>query len=336
MEESEIKSFDDNYIDQNLNNVIKFDVLKIDSTIKNQNSYIEDENKFEFCLEYNPDIESEQDPKIDYPKYISKIKTDSSEYLGILSKYLKKEGYGYNIFKNGNEYFGQWNKDKKEGYGIYFFKENNYDEDSKIKQIYIGEFTNNIKSGEGVYFKIKNFYEEKKDDILIPFDFSMAIGNFKDDYFYKGIIYNSVEGKRKIYKGKIIDEKKNDDNAEIYEDDNKIFFGIIKDNIMLEGRIIIMNEGEKEAGYYFTKKDNNGDIEFDYNKREREDYKFIQKLIQLNDIFDYEKIQDLFVNVMKIRERCIGPDNFDYIKNINYDVDIKQELKDQYGKYLYC
>ena len=273
MEES--KSFNYNYIDQNQNNIIRFDVLKIDSTIKNNNSYIEDENKFEFCLDYNPDIEPEQDPSIDFQKYISKIKTNSSEYLGILSKYLKKEGHGYNHFINGDEYFGQWNKDKKEGYGIYFFKENDYDyydEDTSIKQIYIGEFRNNLKSGEGIYFKINKFSEQKKDNILIPFDFSMAVGNFKDDYFYKGIVYSSVEGKRKIYKGRFIDEKKNDDNAELYEDDNKIFHGIVKDNIKIEGRIIIMNEGKKEAGYYFIR--NDGDIEFDYNKGEKEDEKY--------------------------------------------------------------
>ena len=39
---------------------------------------------------------------------------------------------------------------------------------------------------------------------------------------------------------------------------------------------------------------------------------------------------------MKIRDNVTGPDNFEYIKNVNYDVDVKQELKDQYGKFLYC
>ena len=38
-------------------------------------------------------------------------------------------------------------------------------------------------------------------------------------------------------------------------------------------------------------------------------------------------IQDLFINVMKLRERCNGSDNFDYIKNLNYDEDVKQKLK---------
>ena len=39
---------------------------------------------------------------------------------------------------------------------------------------------------------------------------------------------------------------------------------------------------------------------------------------------------------MKIRESVTGKDNFEYMKGLNYDVDVKLELKDQYGKYLYC
>ena len=38
---------------------------------------------------------------------------------------------------------------------------------------------------------------------------------------------------------------------------------------------------------------------------------------------------------MKIREKSNNIDNFEYIKNLDYDIDVKQELKDQYGKYLY-
>ena len=322
------------------NSELKFDILKIDSTIKKNSTYEEEDNKFEFFSEYNPENESEQDQKIDYPKYISKIKFNSFEYIGILSKNLKKEVHGYNFFDNGDEYFGQWNKDKKEGYGIYFYKEDEDQKSSAIKQIYIGEFKNNVKSGEGIYFKIINFEEEKRDDILVPNDFNLAIGQFEDDKFIKGLIYSMNEGKKKIYKGKMNKEgKKNDDNAEIYEDDNKIFCGIVTENVMVEGRIVIMKDGEKEAGYYFNKKENNGtegDIEFDYNKGEKNDEKYIKKLNHITDIFDNEVLKDLYVKVIKIRDNVTGPDNFEYIKNLNYDVDVKQELKDQYGKFLYC
>ena len=104
-------------------NEIKFDILKIDSRIKKDSKYQEGETIFQFCTEYNPETLDESDEKTDYVKYIAKIKFPSFQYLGILSKNLKKENYGYNQFDNGDEYFGQWNKDKKEGYGIYYFNE---------------------------------------------------------------------------------------------------------------------------------------------------------------------------------------------------------------------
>ena len=317
-------------------NELKFDVLKIDSTIKKDKIYKDEGNIFQFCTEFDPN-QVEQDIKIDIPKYMAKIKSNSFEYLGILSKNLKKENYGYNHFDNGDEYFGQWNKDKKEGYGIYFFKEE--ENPSTIKQIYIGEFKNNAKYGEGIYFKVDKFDIDKEKN-GVPIDFTLIIGNFSEDNFIKGIIFTMEDGKRKIYKGKMSkDGKKNDENAEIYEDEDKIFYGIVKDNAMLEGRIIIMKDGKKETAYYFNRKGStaiDSDIDFDYEKKDSEDDKYIRKLNELNNIFDYEKIQNLFISVMKIREKVNNPENFEYIKMLNYDMDVKQELKNQYGRYLYC
>lgn len=317
-------------------NELKFDVLKIDSTIKKDKIYKDEGNIFQFCTEFDPN-QVEQDIKIDIPKYMAKIKSNSFEYLGILSKNLKKENYGYNHFDNGDEYFGQWNKDKKEGYGIYFFKEE--ENPSTIKQIYIGEFKNNAKYGEGIYFKVDKF-DINKEKNGVPIDFTLIIGNFSEDNFIKGIIFTMEDGKRKIYKGKMSkDGKKNDENAEIYEDEDKIFYGIVKDNAMLEGRIIIMKDGKKETAYYFNRKGStaiDSDIDFDYEKKNSEDDKYIRKLNELNNIFDYEKIQNLFISVMKIREKVNNPENFEYIKMLNYDMDVKQELKNQYGRYLYC
>ena len=317
-------------------NEIKFDVLKIDNIIKKEKTYKEGENIFEFFKEYDIKQE-EQDQKIDIPKYIAKIKSNSFEYLGILSKNLKKENYGYNLFENGDEYFGTWNKDKKEGYGIYFFKED--DNENIIKQIYIGEFKNNVKSGEGLYFKVSKFDEEKKqDNFMPPLDYTLVIGNFSEDNFIKGKIFSMEDGKRKIYKGKMNkDGKKNDDKAEIYEDENKIFYGIVKENSMMEGRIIIMKDGKKENSYYFTKKGNNSidaDIDFDYEKGEKDDEKYIKKLNELNNSFQNENIQELFINAMKIREEVKASNNFEYMKDLDYD-GVKQSLKDKYGNYLY-
>ena len=315
-------------------NELKFDVLKIDSRIKKDSQFQEGETIFQFCPEYKPDSLEESDQKTDYLKYFAKIKNPSFQYIGNLSKNLKKENIGYNQFDNGDEYFGNWNKDKKDGYGIYFFKE---ESKANPHQIYVGEFKNNMKSGEGIYFNISKFSADKPNT---PLDFDLIIGNFTDDIFQKGIIYNMNEGKRKIYKGKIDkDGKKNDEIAELYEDNDKIFFGAIKDNIMLEGRIIIMKDNKKENGYYFSRKEDNlldGDVNFDYLKWEEKDDEYMKKLNELNNTLINEKIQELFESIIQIREKAECGNNFEFIKNVNYDSDIKQMLKTQYGKFLYC
>jgi hypothetical protein len=85
------------------NNDIKFDILKIDAMLEKESIYEEGDNKFQFCKDYNPDNQLDQDEKIDTPKYIAKIITKSFKYLGILSKNLKKESYGYNYHKTMNK-----------------------------------------------------------------------------------------------------------------------------------------------------------------------------------------------------------------------------------------
>ena len=349
MEESNLSNISKNRID---NNELVLDVLKIDSLIKINNIYEENNLKFQFCLDYQSENVQEQDENIDYPKYISEIKFNSFNYLGILSKKFIKEIHGYKTFNNGDEYFGQWKQDKKNGHGIYFYKNEDKEESPFFNQIYIGEFENDIKSGKGVYFNVKKFSdnqkkgrtnpfeltisEGKEDGLLTPLEFTVAIVNFINDNFSEGIVVRVEEGHQRIYKGKIKEGKKNDEKGEIYEDENKIFIGNLKDNIMTEGRIIILNEGEKEEGYYFYKngKDGKGDIEFDYNKGGFNDDHYIKKLNNFNSKIQCSDLQDLFISVMKIRERCNDEERFEYMKNLNYDIDIKQDLKEQYEKYF--
>ena len=231
-------------------NKINFDMLKIFSLIKKNGSYREENCLFELYKGYHPENLEEDDD--DLPKYLVDIKSEECIYLGVLSNKLRKELYGYSLFNNGDEYFGKWNKDKKDAYGIYYFKEK---EDSQERQIYIGEFSNNIKQGEGVYLKIKNFEKENQGR---PDEFIFAFGKFTQDNFKEGIIYAFEDGKEKIYKGKLNEEgKKEDDKAIIYENGNQLFCGKIKNNIMMEGRIIIFKEGsdEKEEAYYFQRKE---------------------------------------------------------------------------------
>ena len=315
---------------------IQFDILKILSIIKKDGSYKEDNIIFELYKKYTPTEYEESD---DTPKYMVDIKSDQNRYLGILSKSLRKELYGYSLYDNGDEYFGQWNSDEKSGFGIYYFKEN---DTNKINHVYIGEFSENKKNGEGLYFKVNKFEEEKEKENR-PGDFVFEIGYFSEDYFQSGVIY-SIEGeKRKIYKGKMNNKgEKNDDNAEIYENGNQIFYGCVKNNIMINGRIIVLKKGEndfeKDEAYYFERKEDknhNDDIDFDYRKGEENDESLIKKMKEIFDIYDCEKLKELYMKVIDLREKIKSPDNFQYMKDLDFDVMVKEELKKLYGKYIF-
>ena len=319
--------------------LIKFDMLKILSIIQKDGSYKEGDYIFEFYKEYQQQ-KIEEEPEC-LPKYFVDIKYEECRYLGVLSNILTKEIYGYNIFQNKDEYFGHWNNSVKEGYGIYYFKENEKEEE-KIKNIYIGEFKKNKKSGEGLYFKIKNFEEGEGNEIM-PKDFIFSLGIFSNDKFKEGIIYNIEGDKRQIYKGKLNEKgEKTDEKAEIYENNNQIFHGALKNNIMIKGRIIVLKNEEnvikKEEAYYFERKEenlNSEDIEFDYRKEEEMDDELIKKMQNLFEVYDCEKLKNLYIKVIEIREKLRGPENFKFIKDLDYDVMIKEELKKIYEKYIY-
>ena len=320
--------------------LIKFDMLKILSIIQKDGSYKEGDYIFEFYKEYQQQ-KIEEEPEC-LPKYFVDIKYEECRYLGVLSNILTKEIYGYNIFQNKDEYFGHWNNSVKEGYGIYYFKENEKEEEEKIKNIYIGEFKKNKKSGEGLYFKIKNFEEGEGNEIM-PKDFIFSLGIFSNDEFKEGIIYNIEGDKRQIYKGKLNEKgEKTDEKAEIYENNNQIFHGALKNNIMIKGRIIVLKNEEnvikKEEAYYFERKEenlNSEDIEFDYRKEEEMDDELIKKMQNLFEVYDCEKLKNLYIKVIEIRGKLRGPENFKFIKDLDYDVMIKEELKKIYEKYIY-
>ena len=138
-------------------NSIEFDLFKIFSIIKKEGS----EKNFTFELYKGYTLKNlEEEENKDIPKYLVDIQLNEMRYIGILSNNLNKDIYGYNIFDNGDEYFGQWNNDKKEGFGIYYFKEK---EEEKIKHIYILVNLKIILNLEMDYIsKLKNLRKKKK------------------------------------------------------------------------------------------------------------------------------------------------------------------------------
>ncbi len=72
----------------------------------------------------------------------SKKKKKSKKYKGEFDDEGRRHGYGVYTSKNGNEYRGEWSKNKREGLGV--VKVGNGD-------VFEGQFEGNLKNGIGVY-----------------------------------------------------------------------------------------------------------------------------------------------------------------------------------------
>ena len=100
--------------------------------------------------------------------FIIKIEGDTP-FLGVVNQMLEREGFGVNIYQNGDNYFGYFSEDKRNKHGIYSFKpkiENNF----ILNKYYYGLWKDNNRNEHGIYLWLK----ENKN--IKPFsDFKMQI-----------------------------------------------------------------------------------------------------------------------------------------------------------------
>jgi hypothetical protein len=58
-----------------------------------------------------------------------------------------------------------------------------------------------------------------------------------------------------------------------------------------------------------------------------------RNLKDIFDIYDCEQLKDLYMKALEIREKVLSPENFEFIKNLDFDIMIKEQLIKLYGKY---
>ena len=54
--------------------------------------------------------------------------------------------------------------------------------------------------------------------------------------------------------------------------------------------------------------------------------------LDIFDIYDCEQLKDLYMKALEIREKVLSPENFEFIKNLDFDIMIKEELIKLYEK----
>ena len=316
---------------------IAFDTYEVDYRIFKDGEFIQNSefnpsinNKFKLIQGLTQEELEKKEENSEYPKYFSTISTKTFDYIGILSNQLKRDKYGYSKMEkeHSDEYLGEYKNELRDGFGIYKF---NSDNDEDIKEIYIGNYKNNKKEGEGMYLKISKSIKEDSsgNDILI--NYNSGIGTFEGDVFKNGKIFNCKDGVQILYQGKLNEiGEPEDDDAIIYEEENKIFRGKVSRGDMIEGRNIILNEKlEKVNSYYFTKID--GKYDFDYFKKEEIDEGCIKKLKE-NPIQNYGKnIQNIFNEINNAFNKF---KNYDTAIRMDFEKDIKNKIKNEIDKII--
>ena len=316
---------------------IAFDTYEVDYRIFKDGEFIQNSefnpsinNKFKLIQGLTQEELEKKEENSEYPKYFSTISTKNFDYIGVLSNQLKRDKYGYSKMEkeHSDEYLGEYKNELRDGFGIYKF---NSDNDEDIKEIYIGNYKNNKKEGEGMYLKISKSIKEGSsgNDILI--NYNSGIGTFEGDVLKKGKIFNCKDGVQILYQGKLNEiGEPEDDDAIIYEEDNKIFRGKVSKGDMIEGRNIILNEKlEKVNSYYFTKID--GKYDFDYFKKEEIDEDCIKKLKE-NPIQNYGKnIQNIFNEINNAFNKF---KDYDTAIRTDFEKDIKNKIKNEIDKII--
>ena len=316
---------------------IAFDTYEVDYRIFKDGEFIQNSefnpsinNKFKLIQGLTQEELEKKEENSEYPKYFSTISTKNFDYIGVLSNQLKRDKYGYSKMEkeHSDEYLGEYKNELRDGFGIYKF---NSDNDEDIKEIYIGNYKNNKKEGEGMYLKISKSIKEDSsgNDILI--NYNSGIGTFESDIFKNGKIFNCKDGVKILYQGKLNEiGEPEDDDAIIYEEENKIFRGKISRGDMIEGRNIILNEKlEKVNSYYFTKID--GKYDFDYFKKEEIDEDCIKKLKE-NPIQNYGKnIQNIFNEINNAFNKF---KDYDTAIRTDFEKDIKNKIKNEIDKII--
>ena len=316
---------------------IAFDTYEVDYRIFKDGEFIQKSefnpsinNKFKLIQELTQEELEKKEENSEYPKYFSNISTKNFDYIGVLSNQLKRDKYGYSRMEkeHSDEYLGEYKNELRDGFGIYKF---NSDNDEDIKEIYIGNYKNNKKEGEGMYLKVSKSIKEDSSRNAILINYNSGIGTFEGDVLKKGKIFNCKDGVQILYQGKLNEiGEPEDDDAIIYEEENKIFRGKVSKGDMIEGRNIILNEKlEKVNSYYFTKID--GKYDFDYFKKEEIDEDCIKKLKE-NPIQNYGKnIQNIFNEINNAFNKF---KDYDTAIRTDFEKDIKNKIKNEIDKII--
>jgi uncharacterized membrane protein YbaN (DUF454 family) len=182
----------------------------------------------------------------DTKMYVLKNKFNNLPFIGVVNYDFKREGYCFNKYLNGDEYFGNYSNDLRNRQGIYIYKPKYETGKIILRQYYFGLWENDLKQGRGIYVWLKedknnskNYYNNKSYNPFNNFDkanFDAYVGNFDKNKFTKGTLLKKEGDNYFVFHGWFLNSKKNGKNCFYYSAKlEEILYGTFKDDKFIEG-----------------------------------------------------------------------------------------------------
>lgn len=302
------------------NSFIEIEKGKIIETISSLNEFTSEDGNI-FIKKWLITKEDVTEPvQKEENKYISIIKKDSFLYSGTLNDKFQRDGYGLEIFSNGDKYLGQFDSDLRAENGIYYFSpvKNSEQENSENvhTECYLGQWNRNLKNRNGIYIwmdqPVNNYEYENA-------NFDSFVGEFEEEKYLRGTYMSKSSDRYYIYHGNFSkDGKKNDNNAySYYSKTNKIFHGQIQNDALKSGFMgTFDDESETITEIVYCKFNENGSVNDVLEEK------------QLNE----EDIEEEKKNMVNFRSVIFDVDYFGKIYNKFNKIKIKiDRLEDMIG-----
>lgn len=298
-------------------NSIEIDKMKVMKEL-NENGQYENNN---ILLKIAENDETEKQ------SFITEITKKNSSFLGKLNDQFKREGYGLNIFENGDKYLGYFQDDQRCKNGIYIWSPEIKDK-KILTECYYGNWKNNKKEGNGIYIWL---VEPKNNSLFDEANFEAFIGKFEDDMYQKGTYLIKEEDEYYLYHGLFDREgNKSDDNAYFYSSKNDtLIHGRVSKDIFRNGYIFIFDSDNgtvKEMAY--CNFDRNGTLvdstyksnllKEDKDKEEKNICNFRNVILNVDYFgYIYDKFKEIYNYINNEIDSIDIFDNKEQLKHIN-------------------
>ena len=320
---------------------IDLDKKKIDDKIIKEGEYKTEEGDI-FIKKWKINKEENSNPskKKSENKYLGFLKKEGFSYSGSLNEDFQRDGYGLEIFKNGDKFLGQFESDIRNAKGVYYFSpiknEENENGVNIQSECYLGEWKNNVKDKSGIYIWLdqqENKYEYNNTN------FEAYIGEYDEDKYIRGTYLTKLNNEYTVYHGNFSKEGKKNDNSAYYFSLkwNKMYHGKFVDDALESGYLCSFDEeGKNVINIIFCKFNDDGSVNdvYEENQLNQEDIEKEKQYIAFlkNIMFEGDHFGKIYSIFYEIKNKIDNMDDMMKILENEENIAEMDKILNKYNK----